>query len=57
MDGEEELDREENMLGLDLSLEDDPEFAIEVTVENDQENQHNYFFLKKLTETPVIKSP
>ena len=48
--------RKEDLLGLDLIWEENPEFAVEVTVENDKDYQSNYYFKKKLTEAPVEKS-
>ena len=57
-DGVIESDRElEDMQGLELSWEEDPEFAVEVTVENDEDYQPNYYFQKKLAAAPVEKSP
>ena len=34
--------------GVRLSWEEDPEFAVEVTVENDGDYQPNYYFRKKV---------
>ena len=31
-----------------MSWDDDPEFAVEVTVENDEEYQPNYYFRRKM---------
>ena len=45
------------MQGLELSWEEDPEFAVEVTVENDWDYQPKYYFQKKLETVPVEKSP
>ena len=48
--------RERDALDLDLSWEEDPGFAVEVTVENDKDYQPNYYFKKKLAEEPVENS-
>ena len=54
MDGGSEPDHElENVQGLQLSWEEDPEFVVEVAVENDEEYQPNYYFRKKLSEIPA----
>ena len=57
-DGENEPDRElEDMQGLDLSWKEDPEFAVEVTIEKDEGYQPNYYFRKKSAELPMERSP
>ena len=56
-DSDNEPIRERDAVDLDLSWEEDPEFAVEVTVENDKDYQPNYYFKKKLAEAPVEKSP
>ena len=57
MAGGKRSDRElEDINGLDLSWEEDPKFVAEVTVENDEDYQPNYYFKKKLAEAPVERS-
>ena len=52
-----ELVCEEDLPRLDLSWEEDPQFAVEVTAENDHEYQPNYYFRKKWADAPQEKSP
>ena len=56
MDGGNGSDRKlEDWHELELIWEEDPEFAVEITVENDGDYQPNYYLKKRLAEDPVEK--